>query len=188
MRVSNLQKRTPVDQVALVVGLFCTWAFTYAPFMAFLQQRTGGSPIRKLDITPPPERLLKVTTDSTTLDVPLDEVRPFIRPTCALCLDMTSELSDISVGTAEGFEGWNTVIVRTNTGEELLKLAEAAEAIETRPLPRENMKHLLEASLLKKQRALKNLEERGELETGYLKMSSKLIQRILSETAGTAGG
>lgn len=180
MRVSELEKRTPIDQVAVVIGLFCTWALSHAPFMAFLSERVNASRVRKLDITPPPERLLKVQTDAGTLDIPLDEVRPFIRPTCGICADMTAELADVSVGTVEGLEGWNTVIVRSEGGEALLETAEGKGALETRPLPEANLAHLKEASLLKKKRALAALEKRGEPEEGYLKLSEDLVRRILS--------
>jgi coenzyme F420 hydrogenase subunit beta len=182
MSVSPLKRTTPIDRVALIVGLFCTWALTYEPFMKYLKSRINGARILKLDITPPPERLLKVITEKGRIwDVPLDEIRPFIRTTCSVCPDMTSELSDISVGTAEGIPGWSTVIIRTDLGEELLSQAEAAKVIKSQSLPEENFKHLREASLLKKQRALLKLKERGELEDGYLILSNELVGRILSE-------
>ena len=182
MGVSPLKKTSLMDRVTLIVGLFCTWALTYEPFMKYLKNRVNGARIRKLDITPPPERLLKVITDDDhTWNVPLDEIRPFIRTTCGICLDMTSELSDLSVGTVEGIQGWNTVITRSNLGEEILSRAEAAGIVESQPLPEENLKHLKEASLLKKQRALLTLKERGELEDGYIILSHELIGRILSK-------
>jgi coenzyme F420 hydrogenase subunit beta len=183
MSVSPLKRTPQIDRVALIVGLFCTWALTYEPFMKYLKNRVNGGEIRKLDITPPPERLLKVITDDDHVwDVPLDEIRPFIRTTCGICLDMTSEFSDLSVGTVEGIQGWSTVIIRSDLGEEILSRAEAEGLIESQPLPEENFKHLKEASLLKKQRALLALKERGELENGYLILSRELIGRILSET------
>jgi hypothetical protein len=40
---------------------------------------------------------------------------------------------------------------------------------------------LIEASLLKKRRALDALKERGGIEKGYLKLSAHLINRIYSE-------
>ena len=182
MGVSPLKKTSLMDQVTLIVGLFCTWALTYEPFMKYLKNRVNGARIRKRDITPPPERLLKVVTDDDhTWNVPIDEIRPFIRTTCGICLDMTSELSDLSVGTVEGIQGWNTVITRSDLGEEILSRAEAAGIVESQPLPEENFKHLKEASLLKKQRALLKLKERGELEDGYIILSHELIGRILSE-------
>jgi coenzyme F420 hydrogenase subunit beta len=187
MSVSSLKRTTPIDRVTLVVGLFCTWALTYEPFMKYLNSRINDARVRKLDITPPPERLLTVITDKhQRWDIPLDEIRPFIRTTCGVCLDMTSELSDISVGTVEGIQEWSTVIVRTDLGEKILSQAEAAKIVKSQPLPEENLKHLKEASLLKKQRALLRLKERGELEDGYLIFSQELTRRILSE-ANEAG-
>lgn len=187
MRASPLERRTPVERISIVIGLFCTWALVYGPFLDFLRERIKGEEISKLDITPPPERLLKVTTPHRVMDIPLDDIRPFIRSSCGVCLDMTSELSDVSVGTVEGVEGWNTVLVRSDEGERLVSKAEASGLIEVQPLPDENAVHLREASLLKKQRALTALKHRGELEGGYIKLPSDLIQRILcsSEEVGS---
>jgi coenzyme F420 hydrogenase subunit beta len=183
MRAATLEPRTVIDRISLVVGLFCTWALMHGPFLSFLKERVNGAPIGKLDITPPPDRILKVSTKGRVLDIALDEIRPFIRPSCSVCLDMTSELSDLSVGTVEGVEGWNTLLVRTETGEALLGKAEALGAVETRPLPDENLAHLEEASMLKKRRALSALKERGELESGYVTLSSEMTRRILANAA-----
>jgi coenzyme F420 hydrogenase subunit beta len=73
---------------------------------------------------------------------------------------MTAEFSDLSVGAVEGIPGWNTVIVRTAKGEELLEEAKKARMIEVSEVPRANLKHLEEASLLKKKRALENIVKR----------------------------
>jgi coenzyme F420 hydrogenase subunit beta len=180
MKAFSQEKRTPVDRVDLVVGLFCTWALDYQPFMGFLKERFGERPIRKLDVTPPPERLLHVQVGEELHQVPLDEVRPFIRPSCQVCLDMTGELSDISVGTVEGGAGWNTVLVRTPRGEELIRLAESKGALETRKYPEDKWAHLKEASILKKRRALFALKE---LQGTYLSVSKKAIEKISKEVA-----
>jgi len=183
MKTSTLEKRTPIDRVDLVMGLFCTWALDYKPLMAFLNERVDDRPIKKLNITPPPERILEVTSGGTLYRIPVDDIRSFIRPSCRVCLDMTAELSDISVGTVEGKEGWNTVIVRTAKGENLLKRAKNAGVIETRPLPKDNLSHLKEASLLKKRRGLDALKEKGGIEKAYFTLSANLIKRIISEEA-----
>ena len=94
----------------------------------------------------------------------------------------TSEFSDISVCTVEGEEGWNTVLVRTERGEELVKRAEAEGVIESRPMPVDKLSHLKEASLLKKRRAIDAIKDRGEFEDGYLTLSPELIQQIQSES------
>ncbi len=181
MRTSTLEKKTPIDRVDLVIGLFCTWSLDYRLFTAFLHERVGSRSIKKLNITPPPERILEVTAGGKLHQIPVDDIRPFIRPSCRVCLDMTAELSDISVGTVEGKEGWNTVIARTAAGENLLKEAKKTGVIETRPLPEDNLDHLKEASLLKKRRAIDALNEKGGIEKAYFTLSANLIKRILSE-------
>lgn len=166
MRASSFDKRSPVDKVEFVIGLFCTWALEYEGFQNFLRNRFGQGPILKLEITPPPERFLKIHTSQSLHRIPVDEVRPFIRKGCRVCPDMTAELSDISVGTVEGVEGWNTTVIRSDLGERLFKEAETEGVIESLPLPENHLSHLKEASLLKKERALNATERqkgaRGE--------------------------
>ena len=182
MKTSKLEKRTPIDRVDLVIGLFCTWAFDYKPFMAFLHKRLDGRPVKKLHITPPPERILEVISRGELYRIPVDDIRPYIRASCRVCLDMTAELSDISVGTVEGKEGWNTVVARTAMGQDLLRRAKNRGVIETRPLPRGHLNHLKEASLLKKRRALDALKERGGIEKAYFTLPANLIKRIFLQT------
>jgi coenzyme F420 hydrogenase subunit beta len=182
MKASTLEKKTPIDRVDLVIGLFCTWALDYRPFITFVNKQVGSRPIKKLNITPPPKRILEVTAGVESYQLPVDDIRPFIRPSCRVCLDMTAELSDISVGTVEGKEGWNTVIVRTAKGEDLLTRAKKAGVIETRPLTKNSLSHLKEASLLKKRRALDALNEEGGEEKAYFTLPASLINRILSES------
>jgi len=185
MKASELEKKTPIDRVNLVIGLFCTWALDYKPFTTFLHERVGSRTIEKLNITPPPERILEVTAGRKLHRISVDDIRPFIRSSYKVCLDMTAELSDISVGTVEGKEGWNTVIVRTEKGEDLLRRAKKAGVVETRPLPKNNLNHLKEASLLKKRRALDALKKEGGIEKAYFTLSSDLIKRILSVSGET---
>jgi len=163
MRASSLERKTPVDRVGLVIGLFCTWALEYEQFHAFLNKRLGQSHMIKLEITPPPERLLKIHTNGSLHMIPIDEIRPFIRKGCQVCPDMTAELSDISAGTVEGIEGWNTMIIRSDRGEMLFKKAEAEGIVESKPMPEDHLGHLGEASLLKKRKAIEAIQKRGEL-------------------------
>lgn len=168
MRTSRLPDPTPRGHIALTIGLFCTWALTHGPFYSFLREKFGGEQLRGMDITPPPERYLIVKTKQTTHLLPLDHIRPFIRPTCALCWDMTSELADISIGTLEGRSGWNTLIVRTEIGEQILERALEVGRLEVDEMKEEELAHLREASLLKKKRALLALEQRKDLALGLL--------------------
>lgn len=161
MKISRLEPRTPIDRLDLVIGLFCTWSLDYQSFEDFLKKKFGDRTIQKLDITPPPDRLMKVFFQDGVERVSLDLVRSFIQKACRVCPDMTAEFADISVGTVEGVEGvegWNTLIVRTDQGERLLKQAEEFGVLECREMPGDKLKHLLEASLLKRRRAVGGMD------------------------------
>jgi coenzyme F420 hydrogenase subunit beta len=182
MRASPLENRNNIDKLKLVIGLFCTWALRYEDFARFLADKVPLRQIVRFDIPPPPANLFQVFTDSSRIDIPLDEIRPFIRPACDVCIDMTAEFADISVGAAEGVQGWNTLIIRSHAGRELVEAARAKGVIETAPLPEQNLAHLKQASLLKKKRGLKKVIEitGSEEDLLYLKLTSEALKGLLS--------
>jgi coenzyme F420-reducing hydrogenase beta subunit len=61
--------------------------------------------------------------------------------------------------------GWNTVVVRSERGSQLLSEFIEAGLIETRILPEENLAHLKEASLNKRERGELAKEERRRKKT-----------------------
>jgi coenzyme F420 hydrogenase subunit beta len=182
MRASPLENRNNIDKLNLVVGLFCTWALRYDDFARFLAERMPLAQIVKFDIPPPPANIFQVFTESDRIDIPLDQVRPFIRPGCDVCLDMTAEFTDISVGAAEGVAGWNTLITRSDAGRELVEAAQAKGVIETKPLPDQNLAHLKEASLNKKKRGLEKVIETTGSEENllYLRLTGETVTELLS--------
>jgi coenzyme F420 hydrogenase subunit beta len=182
MRASPLEYGNNIEKLKLVVGLFCNWALWHGGFSKSLEEKVPLREITRLDIPPPPANVLEVWADSGRVEVPLDDVRRFINHTCAFCIDLTSELADVSVGAAEGVSGWNTLIVRSDRGRDLVTAAVTAGAIEATTLPKENLEHLKEAALLKKKRALKNIAD----ETGstddllYLEPSRGALDKLLA--------
>jgi coenzyme F420 hydrogenase subunit beta len=182
MKASPLDNRNNIDKLKLVIGLFCTWALRYDEFARFLAGKVPLGKIVKFDIPPPPANVFQAFTDSGRIDVPLEQVRPFVRPTCDVCIDMTAEFADVSVGSAEGVEGWNTLIVRSDTGRDLVEAARGQGIIETAPLPQENLNHLKEASLLKKKRALNRVIETtgSDQDLLYLKLAGEAVKGLLS--------
>jgi coenzyme F420 hydrogenase subunit beta len=182
MKASPLREGNPTPKLKLVVGLFCTWALRYEDFAAFLREKTQLTGITRVDIPPPPAEVFEVYSDSRCVRLPLGEVRRFIRSSCELCIDMTAELADLSVGAAEGVKGWNTLIVRSEAGKDLVEAAVAGGAIETAALPRENLEHLKLAALAKKKRALGNIVERSGSSEDllYLKLSREALERLLA--------
>jgi len=96
-------------------------------------------------------------------------------------LDMTSEFADISVGSVEGIEGWNTVIIRTDAGADLVERAKKKGKLQIDKLPSANLAHLKEASLLKKRRALNEIVKRsgGKNNLLYVGLSTTLTEKLL---------
>ncbi len=160
MRLNPLENKNNIEKLGLIIGLFCTWALSYKDFFHFLKKDFPVEKIGKMDIPPPPANILQVELPQGVKSISLDHIRKFVRPTCTVCLDMTAEFSDLSTGAVEGITGWNTVIVRTAKGQELMEEARRARAIEVADMPRANLKHLQEAALLKKKRALENIVKR----------------------------
>ena len=183
----NLTEREDFsDPVSLVVGLFCNWSLDQRKLNAFLAGRVEPGFIKSMDIPPPPANVLVVRTDSGTLEIPLDQIRPLVPDTCGLCPDMTSEWADLSVGMLEGRPGWNTLLVRTDKGAKLVEAARAAGRLVTEPIPDENLTHLKEAAAAKKRRAVVTARDRGLINTTDPEAHAvlRVPDAVLSEIAG----
>jgi coenzyme F420 hydrogenase subunit beta len=182
MKEAPAENRISIDNVKLAIGLFCTWALCPDGFHQFLKENLDLPQVKKFDIPPPPANRFDAYTRSGTVSFPLEQIRKFTMPTCAYCLDMTSEFSDISVGSVEGIEGWNTVIIRTDAGAKLMEMAKAKRKLETDNLPARNLAHLKQASLLKKKRALKEIANRSgnRKDLLYVGLSQTLADKLLA--------
>jgi len=181
MKLSPPAHRANIENVKLTIGLFCGWTLSHG-FHRFLQERFDLSNAIKFDIPHHPAHSFDVYTKSETQSVDLDEITPFINKACRYCIDMTAEFADISVGSGRAmFKGWNTVIIRTKTGAEILDIAKGRQAIETQPIPAESLTNLKRASLNKKKRSLQNIISMtgGVDDLLYLGISQNLISKIL---------
>ncbi len=148
-------------QIALSVGLFCAWAVHQKGWRSLMTKYIGGTKIKRVDIPPPPANVMHITTSRKRHMIPLDEVRQHVRPGCKVCLDMTAENADVSVGMVEGRQGYNTVIIRTERGQSLFYGAQASGYLDLARLDDGRWKHLNEASMTKKRRAIEEAENRG---------------------------
>ena len=175
-RTNPLNRDDYADPVSLTIGLFCNWGLDQRQLQAFLAERMDMSRIRGMDIPPPPANVLVVDLGDERVTIPLDEVRAFIPDTCGLCPDMTSEWADLSVGMFEGRPGWNTLLVRSQTGKDLVAGATAAGLLITEPMPEANLDHLGEAAKNKKQRAFVEMNQRGLLNSS--KENARALLRV----------
>ncbi|UCF57976.1 MAG: Coenzyme F420 hydrogenase/dehydrogenase, beta subunit C-terminal domain [Deltaproteobacteria bacterium] len=187
MRSNPLKKEDFKDPVALVVGLFCTWALDTRKLITFLSEKMDISKIQGMDIPPPPAEILVVQSGDGKVEFPLSEIRPMIVNSCHICPDMTSEWSDVSVGVLEGQPEWNTLIIRTEKGGALVEKACQEGYLQVKEIPEENLDHLRFAAGNKKKRALTTAGKQGllnnneERKRSALRINEEVVKRITEE-------
>lgn len=157
------ENNPPAQRPSLVIGLFCSWAFSRDRFSELARKSVDPYLVRGMDIPPKQYGVLQLFTGERTVDIGLEEAKRCIRGGCHYCFDLTAEFSDISVGSAlleedwESARGWNTVIVRTRRARELLDLARKRRMLECREIPSQVVSELKKGSLEKRARARRNL-------------------------------
>ncbi len=185
-----LRKRMQLDdasfrkeRVALIVGLFCMWSLSYREFRQWLEPAIGANRIEKIDI---PRGGFVVETEHDRVEMPHEELQAHARKTCNTCFDFTAELADLSVGSTEWKDDWNTLIVRSHKGRAFVEDAAEKGHIELEPFPGEREELLREASFNKKKRVLETLNEenRKNGRAPYLKLSKEEVARFLGEAGG----
>jgi coenzyme F420 hydrogenase subunit beta len=118
--------------IKYLVGLMCSECFDYEGLMeTYIKGKLGINlnDITKMNI----KGKMLVTTPTGTTAIPLADIKPYVRKSCSVCEDFSSELADISVG-GLGLDGWTFTIIRTEKGEELFTNAEKTGFLESKPL------------------------------------------------------
>jgi coenzyme F420 hydrogenase subunit beta len=185
MRGNPLRKDEHKVPVALTIGLFCNWSLDTRQLMDLLSGKMDTAAIRKMEIPPPPASAMVLETDSGQVEVDLSDIKPLIPHTCFICMDMTSELADLAVGMFEGKPGWNTVIIRSEIGAQLIDQACREGYIETADFPAANLEHLSKAAADKKDRSLRTLLRRELInnengERAAVRIPPEIVKKILS--------
>ncbi len=153
IRSNPMNKDEYKDAIALSLGLFCTWSLDTREFLDYLKSRVGREQVISMDVPPPPAEIFVIKTENGELELPLSEIREMTQEACATCPDMTAEWADVSVGAFEGKPGWNTVIIRSQKGEEWVNAAVEAGYLVLDDLPDESLDHLIQGAGNKKKRA-----------------------------------
>jgi coenzyme F420 hydrogenase subunit beta len=184
MRANPLDKPDYTDPVALVVGLFCTWALDTRNLLGLLSKRLDLRKVRKMDIPPPPAEVLVIETDDGRVEISLSEIRPIVPHGCTVCPDMTAEWADLSVGILEGDPLWNTLIIRTERGLALVDGASDAGWLASEALPPENLAHLRFAAANKKKRTLQTALQEGLVNAegrSCLRINPRAMEKMLKD-------
>lgn len=158
MAASKLKHYTdsPID---VKLGLFCMENFSYKYFVNLLNEYgLKMDDIEKFRIEKGYVSLLLKTKD--TINIPLSNAKRIIRKNCNICVELTSETSDLSIGSIGSEDGWSTVIVRTEKGEEIIEGALEQEFIEAKDFTESQFKLLNRIAESKINKNLEYVERR----------------------------
>lgn len=182
MKAFPPENRVNIDNVKLVLGLFCGWSLADG-FHEFLKENYDLSQVVKFDIPHHPGHTFDMYTKADKKSIEIDDIRQYINEACSYCWDMTAEFADISVGSGRAkFKGWNTVVVRSEAGAELIDIARKKGAIDTQPVPVESVDNLKRASLNKKKRTISNIVAKtgDKKDLLYLGISPNLVDKLVA--------
>lgn len=158
MAASKLQYYTdsPID---VKLGLFCMENFSYKYFESLLSEYgLKMDDIEKFQIEKGFVFLLLKTKE--TVKIPLSVAKRIIRKNCNICVELTSETSDISIGSIGSEDGWSTLIIRTEKGEEIVNGAIKQEFIKAKDINESQFNLLNRLAGNKIAKNLENIERR----------------------------
>ncbi len=153
------------DHIELVIGLFCMGSYDYSRLKEFVEKELELSLENVEKFDKKDEKLIIYPEEEAQIEIPLDspELKDISKTACELCPDFTSELADISIGSAGSPDNRSTVIVRTDNGLSSFEIAKNnSDLLDVKPLDSvepgiELLKNKAES---KKKSAEKNLDRR----------------------------
>ncbi len=156
--------RFVADKIALDIGIFCTENFPFESLKTFITAKAGVdfSLVEKMDIG---KGKFWVHTADDLISFPIKETHGYEQNGCKICLDLVSELSDVSTGSIGAPDGWSSVLTRTEPGETIFSQAVDAGLIETKPMDegKFGLEMLTKLAKSKKEKSMKEIDRRKEL-------------------------
>lgn len=142
-----------VSAVKLTIGLFCRENYHYSCIEE--KVRETGHSIKEIDKLNVSEEF-DIYVRGDKLSLPITEIKGCVPKHCLICDDFASELADISIGSDASPEGWSSVIVRTEEGENIFSKFERNRFIETKPL--QNLNYIKEITERKKEKGKQTMD------------------------------
>ncbi|NQE06410.1 Coenzyme F420 hydrogenase subunit beta [ANME-1 cluster archaeon GoMg1] len=167
------------DRVKLLIGLMCSETFDMSSLEnKLVELGTSIEDVEKFNIKK--GRFIVHTKAGKEIKTPIKLMRDCMREACGYCYDFAAEFADLSVGSIGSEFGWSTVITRSKAGVEIVKKAEAAGAIETKKLSKEQVKEVRKLASFKKRGNLKNIYDKCEpVEILNMEVELEMLEQFL---------
>ena len=179
MAASKLQYYTN-SSIDVKLGLFCMENFSYKYFTKLLAEYDlKMEDIEKFQI----EKGFVFLTlkNKQKVNIPLSYAKRIIRKNCNICVELTSETSDISIGSIGSDKGWSTLIIRTKKGEDIVNGALKQKFIKTKELTESQFNLLTNIAESKLTKNLENIEKREFFARPVLYTRDKSDSSIIKE-------
>ncbi|MDD3985720.1 MAG: Coenzyme F420 hydrogenase/dehydrogenase, beta subunit C-terminal domain [Methanobacterium sp.] len=153
---SDILGETPID---IKIGLFCMENFSYSYMKKLLEENN-------IDINNVKECRIEKNflwfylEEEKLFKIPIEKAKSCIRKNCNICMDFTSELSDVSIGSVGSEKGWSTIIIRTDKGLELVRNAEQHKYIKTKAIEESGIQIIKKLANKKKKENLEEITKR----------------------------
>ena len=179
MAASKIQHytETPID---FKIGLFCMENFSYSYFVELLKEYDlTMDEIEKFRIEKGYAFLFLKNEEE--LKIPLSTAKTVVRKNCNICVELTSETSDVSVGSIGSENGWSTLIIRTDKGEKIIDDAIKEGFLEAKELTPSQLKLLERIASNKANSNFENIEIRESKARPVLYQREKTDNSIMDE-------
>ena len=164
LRLMEKLRLKATENVRLAIGLFCFQNYTLRT-LADIGLRelldVRADEVKKLSIRG--GKIIAWTVNNDRKEAPIAPLDAHALPACKVCQDFVASLADISVGSTGSPEGWSTVIIWNEKGEEAFRDALEAGYLRSRPLGEEGIKRINRLRRIKARRALKYIQDNPEL-------------------------
>ncbi len=179
MAASKIQHytQTPID---FKIGLFCMENFSYSYFVKLL---------KTMDLTMDEIEKFRIEKGYAFLNlkngkqvkISLSKAKTVVRKNCNICAELTSETSDMSVGSIGSESGWSTIIIRTEKGEKIIEDAIKQKYLKAKELTPSQLKLLERISSNKTKTNYENIESRESRARPVLYLRDKTDESIMEE-------
>ena len=179
MAASKIQHYTD-SPIEFKLVLFCMENFSYSYFTKLLE---------KYDMTMNDIEKFRIEKGYAFLNlkngkqrkIPLSTAKTVVRKNCNICVELTSETSDVSVGSIGSDNGWSTLIIRTEKGEKIIEGAIKQKYLKAKELTPSQLKLLERIASNKSKENLENIEKRESKARPVLYQRNKTDESIFDE-------
>ncbi|WP_088538468.1 Coenzyme F420 hydrogenase/dehydrogenase, beta subunit C-terminal domain [Methanobrevibacter sp. 87.7] len=119
-------KATKLPKIEYLIGLFCTEKFEEETLLNLLKEHDIDiNDVKKFNVT---NGKFIIETEEDTLKLPVKDIK--LASGCKFCRDFDSDLADVSIGSVGSEEGYSTIIIRTEKGEDIKNIIPLKEGVD----------------------------------------------------------